>query len=458
MPAKKRFQVLEDRCKGCGICVPTCKFDALHMNGSRVLLEEDKCKFCGVCTFNCPDLALVLTTGEEKVPEEKLIPLPDFRTGVVQPAPGTHFMQGATACAEGAIAAGCRFYAGYPITPSTEVAEDMAARLPQVGGRFIQLEDEIASMGAIVGASVSGVRSMTATSGPGFSLMQENLGAACMREVPVVIVNVMRGGPCTGLPTRPAQGDVMQARWGTHGDHQIIALVPWSVSEMFWLTVRAFNLAEKFRVPVILLPDEIVAHMRERIAIPDYLTEVAVVDRPMPTDPPDKYKPFDSRYLTPPLPPYGRGYRFHLTGLTHRADGFPTGDPAQAAALLERHERKIQEAAAEIVQVDEVEVADATTVVVAYGSVARSAKEAVRSARKRGKKVGLFRPITIWPFPVDRLSALASKAGTRFIVAEMNRGQILGEVERIAGRERVSSVLQADGNPIMAKTIERAIG
>ena len=453
---RKRMKVIEGRCKACGICLTVCKHEALHLEGNRIILDDAKCKHDGLCTFSCPDLALVLHSEADRRSEERLVPFPDTRDKLIQPEPGLHFMQGATACAEGAIAAGCRFFAGYPITPSTEVAEDMSLRLPQIGGRFIQLEDEIASMGAIAGASLSGIKSMTATSGPGFSLMQENLGAACMREIPVVVVNVMRGGPCTGLPTRPAQGDVMQARWGTHGDHQIIALVPWSVSEMFWLTVRAFNLSEKYRIPVLILPDEIVAHMRERIVLPDYRTGVEVVDRMMPTDPPDKYKPFDSRYQTAPLPPYGRGYRFHVTGLTHRADGFPTGDPATAAALIERHERKIMDALPDILQIDEFETADAETVVVAYGSTARSAKEAVLNARRHGRKVGLLRPITIWPFPSGRLEELANR-GCRFIVAEANRGQILGEVERVAGRARVGSVLQADGNPIMARTIERVL-
>jgi len=457
MVSKKHIQVIDERCKGCGICVTVCKFDALHLEGSKILLDSTKCKADGLCTFSCPDLALVLNSEDGKHrDDDRLVPFPDYREKLVQPEPGLHFMQGATACAEGAIAAGCRFFAGYPITPSTEVAEEMALRLPQIGGRFIQLEDEIASMGAIAGASLSGIKSMTATSGPGFSLMQENLGAACMREIPVVIVNVMRGGPCTGLPTRPAQGDIMQARWGTHGDHQIIALVPWSVSEMFWLTVRAFNLAEKYRIPVLLLPDEVIAHMRERIVIPDYLKDVEVVNRMMPTDPPDKYKPYDTRYQTAPLPPYGRGYRFHVTGLTHRADGFPTGDPAAAASLLERQEKKITDSLDDIIQVDEFETADAETIVVAYGSTARSAKEAVRNLRRHGRKVGLLRPITIWPFPAARLGEFANR-GCRFLVAEANRGQILGEVERVAGRARVASVLQADGNPIMAHTIERAL-
>jgi 2-oxoglutarate ferredoxin oxidoreductase subunit alpha len=453
---KKHLEVIDERCKGCGICVTVCKPEALRMNGQKIALDTAKCNACGLCTFSCPDLALVLKKMDDRQREERLVPFPDWREGLVQPQPGLHFMQGATACSEGAIAAGCRFFAGYPITPSTEIAEEMSVRLPQIGGRFIQLEDEIASMGAIAGASLSGIKSMTATSGPGFSLMQENLGAACMREIPVVVVNVMRGGPCTGLPTRPAQGDVMQARWGTHGDHQIIALAPWSVSEMFWLTVRAFNLSEKYRIPVILLPDEIVAHMRERIVLPDYLKEVEVVERMMPADPPEKYKPFDTRYQTAPLPPYGRGYRFHVTGLTHRADGFPTGDPATAAALIDRHERKITDSLADIVQVHEVDTDDAETVVVAYGSTARSAKEAVSVLRRNGKKVGMLRPITLWPFPVARLEQLSDR-GCRFIVVEANRGQILGEVERIAGRRHVRSVLQADGNPIMARTIERAL-
>lgn len=456
MAVAKRLEVVLDRCKGCGLCITVCKFDALTLEGDKIVLDEPKCKLCSVCTFSCPDLALIMHGVDGKPIVEKFVPLPDWRKEVPQPAPGIHFMQGATACAEGAIAAGCRFYAGYPITPSTEVAEEMAARLPQVGGRFIQLEDEISSMGAIAGASLAGVKSMTATSGPGYSLMQENLGAAAMREIPCVVVNVMRGGPCTGLPTRPAQADVMQARWGTHGDRPVIALVPWSVSEMFWLTVRAFNLSEAYRTPVILLPDEVIAHMRERIEIPDYLTGVTAPDRPRPTDPPERYKPFDDKYLVPPLPAYGQGYRFHVTGLVHRPDGFPTGDAAASTALADRLERKISESLPDIVQVDEHHTDDAETVVVAYGSTARSAKQAVLSARKHGRRVGLFRPVTIWPFPFDRLQELAER-GARFIVAEANRGQILEEVERVAGRGRVGAVLSSDGNPISARAIEKAL-
>lgn len=461
MAVAKKLEVIAARCKGCGICITVCKFDALRLEGEKILVDDPKCKLCSVCTFSCPDLALVMHGADwqgqlagGKPIEDRLVPFPDWRGPVVQPQPGLHFMQGATACAEGAIAAGCRFYAGYPITPSTEIAEEMVVRLPQVGGRFIQLEDELASMGAIVGASLAGVKSMTATSGPGFSLMQENLGAATMREVPCVVVNVMRGGPCTGNPTRPAQADIMQARWGSHGDRPGIALVPWSVSEMFWLTVRAFNLSEKYRTPVVLLPDEIIAHMRERFEVPDYATGVEAIDRPQPTDPPEKYKPFDDRFLVPPLPPYGRGYRFHVTGLVHRPDGFPTGEPAAAAALADRLERKL--AAEEILQVDEHFTEDAETIVVAYGSTARSAKHAILAARRRGMRVGLFRPVTIWPFPIERLSKLAAR-GVRFIVAEANRGQILEVVERVAGRGRVGAVQQCDGNPIAARTLEKAL-
>ncbi|MBI5367614.1 MAG: 2-oxoacid:acceptor oxidoreductase subunit alpha [Planctomycetes bacterium] len=456
MRGKRRLAVLDARCKGCGICVPVCKTSALTLEGPKIRLDEEKCNACGLCTFSCPDFALTIHGAEGKARSERLPAALPPRGAIPQPAPGLHFMQGATACSEGALAAGCRFYAGYPITPSTEVAEEMAARLPQVGGRFIQLEDEIASMGAIAGASLSGVKSMTATSGPGFSLMQENLGAACMREIPVVVVNVMRGGPCTGLPTRPAQGDVMQARWGTHGDHQIIALVPWSVEEMFRLTVRAFNLAERYRTPVLLLPDEITAHMRERILLPDYAT-VQVVDRLAPTVAPEKFAPFDAAYAAAPLPAYGRGYRFHVTGLAHRADGFPTGEAAAAAALLDRLERKILDARADIEEVDETAIADAETVVVAYGSTARSARQAVMAARTRGRRVGLFRPVTLWPFPTDRLIALADRGVRQFVMVEANRGQIVGEVERAVGRRSVRAVLQADGNPIMSRTIEQAL-
>lgn len=342
------------------------------------------------------------------------------------------FMQGNEACAEGAIAAGVRFFAGYPITPSTEIAEALAERLPQIGGRFIQMEDEIASMAAIIGASLTGCKSMTATSGPGFSLKQENIGYACYTEVPCVIVNIMRGGPSTGSPTSPAQGDVMQARWGTHGDHPIIVLAPSSVREMYELTIKAVNLSEEYRVPVIVLSDEIIAHMRERIEIPDP-SEIKLVERKKPTAPPEEYLPFraDPETDIPPMANFGEGYRFNVTGLTHSEAGFYTSNPEQITALHQRLHRKIEKHRAKIIEVEQYYTEDADLAVFAYGSTARTALRAVREAREKGTRACLLRPVTLWPFPDEIVHELAGRVKA-FIVPEMNVGQIIYEVERAA--------------------------
>ncbi len=346
---------------------------------------------------------------------------------------GAFFMQGDEACAEGAIVAGCRLFAGYPITPSTEIAERMARRLPEVGGIFIQMEDEMASIALIIGASYAGAKAMTATSGPGFSLMQENIGLAVMTEAPIVIVNVMRGGPSTGQPTRASQGDVMQARWGCHGDHEVIALSPYSVQEMFDLTIEAFNLAEQFRVPVILLSDEIIGHMRERVILkaPD---EVKIVNRKKPRKPPKLYRPFEpDDDLVPPMACIGEGYRIHVTGLTHGYDGLPKSiDPRTHEMLVKRLCDKIKLNIDKIVRMDEFFIDDAEVVLVTYGSPARSAIRAVKIARSDyGLKVGLVRLITVWPFPGNYFKRLSLKVKS-YIVLEMNYGQIVREVERFA--------------------------
>jgi 2-oxoglutarate/2-oxoacid ferredoxin oxidoreductase subunit alpha len=364
-------------------------------------------------------------------------------------------LQGNEACARGAVAAGCSFYAGYPITPSSEIAEFMARRLPALGGVFVQMEDEIASLAAVIGASLGGRKAMTATSGPGFSLMQEHIGYAAMAEVPCVVVNVMRGGPSTGLPTSPSQGDVMQARWGTHGDHPAIVLTPASVEEVFELTVRAFNLAERFRTPVILLYDEIVGHTREGVELPD---EVAVVDRKHPEVAPadfwPKAAPADG---VPPLPAFGEGYRFHVTGLTHDERGFPTGDPKVAGALIDRLHSKIEDHLDEVVEVEEFMLDDAEIAIFAYGIVGRSAREAVTRAREEGTRIGLIRPRTLWPFPTAEVAEVASRTHT-ILVAEMNRGQMIGEVERAAaGMSRVVGHFRADGEPITPTEILAAV-
>lgn len=367
------------------------------------------------------------------------------------------FMQGNEACAEGAIYAGCRFFAGYPITPSSEIAEVLSVRLPQAGGCFIQMEDEIAAMAAVIGASLAGARALTATSGPGFSLKQENIGYACMAEVPCVIVDVMRGGPSTGLPTAPSQSDIMQARWGTHGDHQIIAIAPASVGEMFTETVRAFNLSERFRTPVILLSDEIVGHMRERIAIPAR-GELEVEDRHKPVCPPGSYKPYDvSKGDVPPMANFGEGYRCHVTGLCHDATGFPTGDPAFVHADQVRVMRKVCARLGEIQRWEETFTDDAEILLVAIGSSARSAKHAVKTARSKGIRAGLFRPITLWPFPNERIRALARRARA-IVVPEMNLGQLALEVERAARCDvPIEGVFSAGGDAVTPRQIMAAI-
>ncbi len=343
-------------------------------------------------------------------------------------------MQGNEACVEGAIAAGMRFYAGYPITPSTEIAELSAEKLPKIGGKFIQMEDEIASMGAVIGASLAGLKSMTATSGPGFSLKQENLGYAAITEVPCVVVNVQRGGPSTGLPTAPAQGDVMQARWGTHGDHPVIALTPSSVRETFDLTVKAFNFSEKYRTPVILLMDEVIGHLREKIEIPNH-NEIEIVNRLGLDENVANYKPYEvlEGEIVPRMIPYGQGYRFHVTGLVHDETGFPSGRSDVAEKLITRLVDKIELNKDDISIYEEYMLEDAEIAIVAYGGTARSAKCAVELARKQGIKVGLFKPMTIWPF-LDKQITELSKKTKGIIVAEMNLGQYAIEVERVANK------------------------
>ena len=352
-------------------------------------------------------------------------------------------MQGNEACAEGALAAGVRFYAGYPITPSTEIAEIMAERLPLMGGTFIQMEDEIGSMAAVVGASLTGAKALTATSGPGFSLKQENIGYAIATEVPCVVVNVQRGGPSTGLPTSPAQADVMQARWGTHGDHPVIALCPSSVQECYELTVQAFNFAEEFRTVVIMLMDEVVGHLREKVELPD---ELPVVNRKKPDVPPDRYIPFennDSRI--PAMANFGEGYRHHVTGLTHGQNGLPTGKPEVAGRFLERLTQKLDPYLERIQLWEKAWLEDAELVVVAFGCTARPAREAIEAARAEGLKVGLFRPITIWPFPAQEI---AKQRGRKILVPEMNSGQLVGEVERVFGQENIYRLNRIDGELI----------
>lgn len=343
-------------------------------------------------------------------------------------------MQGNEACVEGALAAGMKFYAGYPITPSTEIAEVSAEKLPAYGGKFIQMEDEIAGIATAIGGSIAGFKSMTATSGPGFSLKQENIGYAALAEIPLVIVNVMRGGPSTGLPTSPGQGDVMQAMWGTHGDHPVIAIAPQSVSEMYHETVRAFNLAEKYRTPVILMPDEVVGHMRERIEIPN-ADELEIIDRLGPVEG-EAYIPYGVREgdLVPRMAGFGEGHRYHITGLFHDDMGFPTNSTVKAGIKMDRLMKKITENLDDLISYDEYMMDDAEIMIVAYGSTARTAKNAINKLRSEGVKVGMLRPITVWPYPAEATLARAKQV-KKVLVVEHNLGQLVLEVERVIKSE-----------------------
>jgi 2-oxoglutarate ferredoxin oxidoreductase subunit alpha len=352
-------------------------------------------------------------------------------------------IQGNKACARGALAAGCRFFGGYPITPSTEIAEDLARELPRVGGKFIQMEDEIASIAAIIGASVGGLKSMTATSGPGFSLMQENIGYAAMAEIPCVIVDVQRLGPSTGRPTSPSQGDVMQARFGTHGDHPIIALSPSSVRESFDLTVKAFEFSERYRTPVILLMDEVIGHMREKVDLPS--GQLLPAEREPVEVPPEWYEVYgESPTDVPPLASFGKGYRFHITGLHHDVHGFPTNRLDEVQAWIDRVFRKIDNNLDDIVLTEAEWVKDMDTLVIAYGCTYRSARQAVRMARDQGHKVGLLKLKTIWPFAEAEIEELVERVD-RVIVPELNLGQLALEIERVAGRDKVRRVNRIDG-------------
>jgi 2-oxoglutarate ferredoxin oxidoreductase subunit alpha len=347
---------------------------------------------------------------------------------------GQHFMNGDIACAEGALAAGCTFFAGYPITPSTEIAEHLARRLPEAGGCFIQMEDEMASMNCILGAAWTGRRTMTATSGPGFSLMLENIGLGMITETPCVVVNVQRGGPSTGLPTLNGQADVMQAKWGSHGDYEAIAYAPASPQEMFDLTIKAFNMADTYRQPVFVLGDEAVGHMTERVMIPD----ASAIPRTAPKKPP--FAPGQGRIyeaidddLVPPMPFAGEGYRIHMTGLTHDIRGYPVTSAEVHDVLVRRLNDKIRRNADKIMEWDEYRLDDAEVCVVSFGSSARSARHAINVGRAQGLKVGLLRLITVWPFPGAQIARLSDRVKA-FVVAEVNMGQIETQVQRFTAR------------------------
>lgn len=370
---------------------------------------------------------------------------------------GTHFLNGDQACCEGALAAGARFAAGYPITPSTEIVERFARRIPLVGGIFIQMEDELAASIAIQGAVWAGAKSFTVTSGPGFSLMMEHIGFAAMTETPCVFVNVQRGGPSTGLPTLPAQADMMQARFGSHGDYPCIALSPVSPQECFTLMIRAMNLAEEFRTPVFLMMDEVVGHMTERVEIPAAET-IHVTPRNLTAKPPEDYRPYETGGgLTPEMAVAGEGYKFHVTGLTHDERGYPSMSAATQHSLVTRLLRKVESAKARIVEVEEEGTEDAEVVVISYGITMRVAERAIRMARDEGIATGKLRLVTVWPLADERIRQLARRVRA-FVVPELNMGQVVLEVERVAGGlARVISVPHAGGAVHQPEQILEAI-
>lgn len=362
-------------------------------------------------------------------------------------------LTGNEACTLGALAAGMNFFAGYPITPATEIAEYASELLPKQGGKYMQMEDELASVAAVIGASFAGAKAMTATSGPGFSLMQENIGYAMLAEVPCVLVDVMRQGPCQGVATVPAQGDLMQARWGTHGDHPVIAVAPCSVEETYYETIRAFNMAEKYRTPVFVLSDAMLAHMSEKIRIPD-AAELTIENRKQPSCPKEDYRPYeDDGTEIPPMAAFGDGYHWYVSGIIHDETGVPsTSSPDQISSEVKRLHHKITRNIKDIESYEEYRTEDADIIIVSVGIVARVARSAVDAARDMGIKAGLFRPITLWPFPEERLKELADRAKT-VMTCEMNEGQLIHIVRQFTSDTPVVSVTQNNGMVMEAETV-----
>ena len=362
---------------------------------------------------------------------------------------GEHYITGDIACAEGALAAGCRFFSGYPITPATEIAEHMAARLPEVGGTYIQMEDEIAAIATVLGGSWAGKKSMTATSGPGFSLMAENIGYGVCTETPCVIVNVQRGGPSTGLPTQGAQADMMQARWGSHGHYEIIALAPSSAQDMFYQTIEAFNLSETYRVPVLLMSDEIVGHMSERVVIPD-ASKIIQRLRPKPRGRKDRFKLYEpGPNGVAPMPAAGDGYNVHVTGLTHDERGYPALSVEGQAQMMTRLVDKIQNNLDDIIRTEPYQLEDADYAIISYGISARTSMAAVDMARAQGIKAGLLRLITVWPFPEHLIRKLAGRV-KGLVTVEINLGQIHLEVQRCAGGKTPAVLVGHPGGTIIS--------
>ena len=369
------------------------------------------------------------------------------------------FLQGNETCSVAALHAGVRFFAGYQITPSSEIAAVMALKLPLYGGMFVQMEDEIASMAAIIGAAMTGAKTMTATSGPGFSLKQENIGYAALCEVPCIIINVQRGGPSTGLPTELAQADIMQTRWGTHGDHSIIAFAPSSIEEIYRYTIKAVNIAEAYRTPVVILLDEVLAHMRERLEIPPIeKIQAASVERKRPTVKPEDFKPFDTSFgNVPPMADFGSGYRYHTTGLIHDESGFPTASAKEIVSLLERLKNKIKPDDPNFTFWRELETEDANTMVISFGSASRVARRAVNILRQQGRRIGLLQLITLWPAPEKLISKLCKRVKKVFVV-EMNQGQYIREIERIAGNDaKIKLITRIDGKLITPEQVIDAL-
>jgi 2-oxoglutarate ferredoxin oxidoreductase subunit alpha len=471
-PGKGTVFVRTEICKGCSFCIDFCPTDCLTFSKEfnakgyhfPVLSAPEACTGCDLCGLYCPDFAIY---GErwkdidarqargkpQPVPPASAPPaaksgwpgaVPADAKGVLT---GLHFMDGDHAACEGALAAGCRFAAGYPITPSTEIVERFAARIPMVGGVFIQMEDELASSIAVQGAVWGGKKTLSVTSGPGFSLMMEHIGLAVITETPGVWVDVQRGGPSTGLPTLPGQADMMQARWGSHGDYEIIALVPNSPQECFDLMIKAFNLSEIYRCPVMFMMDEVVGHMVERVEIPP-ADNLEVVPRKLTTKPKGEYLPFatTSEDLVPEMTKAGEGYRIHVTGLTHDERGYPAMNAATQDKLVRRLMRKIRDHAEDLVDVQADFLDDAEIVVVSYGITSRIAKSAVDAARQRGLPAGHLRLRVVWPFPANRIRELCPRAKV-FIMPELNMGQMVIELERAVGRQaKVVSMPHAGGS------------